>query len=108
MSDTYIWSVVIGMAVVNYAVRYPPIAILSRVELPEWLRRWLSYIPVSVMATLVIGEVVRPDGVWLSPLSNPYLWASVATGLVYCRFRSFLGASIAGVVFFVALRATLG
>jgi branched-subunit amino acid transport protein len=108
VSDRYIWAVIIGMAVANYVVRYPPIAILSRVHLPDPLRRWLSYIPVSVMAALVIGEVVRPDGRWLSPLANPFLWASVATGLVYWRFRSFLGATVAGVIFFLAFRATLG
>lgn len=108
MSSDYIWAVIATMAVANYVVRYPPIAILSRIDLPEWLRRWLSYIPVSVMATLVVGEVVRPDGAWLQPLANPYLWASVGTGLVYWRFRSFLGASLAGIVFFLALRAALG
>lgn len=108
MSERFIWTLIVAMAIANYAVRYPPIAVLSRIELPVWLRRWLSYIPVSVMATLVVGEVVRPEGVWLPPLSNPYLWASAATGLVYWRFRSFLGASLAGIVFFLALRAALG
>ena len=108
MSSGYIWAVIVGMAIANYAVRYPPIAVLSRLHMPVWLRRWLSYIPVSVMATLVVGEVVRPDGAWLPPLANPYLWASAATGLVYWRFRSFLGASLAGIVFFLALRAALG
>jgi branched-subunit amino acid transport protein len=108
MSATTIWAVIVGMALANYLVRFVPIAVLSRVALPEWLRRWLSYIPVSVMATLVIGEVVRPDGVWLPPLTNPYLWAAVGTGAVYWRFRSFLGASLAGIVFFLALRAALG
>jgi branched-subunit amino acid transport protein len=83
-------------------------AVLSRIELPAWLRRWLSFIPVSVMATLVVGAVARPDGVWLHPGENPYLWASVATGIVYWRFRSFLGATIAGVLFFLALRTVVG
>lgn len=108
MSSTYIWAVIAGMALANYALRFVPIAVLSRIQLPEWLRRWLSYVPVSVMATLVVGEVVRPNGVWLPPLTNPYLWACVATGIVYWRFRSFLGASLAGIVFFLALRTVLG
>jgi branched-subunit amino acid transport protein len=83
-------------------------AVLSRIDLPTWMRRWLSYIPVAVMATLVVGEVARPDGVWQPPLVNPYLWASVATGIVYWRSRSFLGATVAGVVLFLAFRAALG
>ncbi len=108
MNTTVIWTVIVGMAVVNLAIRFPSLAILSRAELPGWLRRWLAYIPVSAMAALVVGGVVRPDGRWLPPLTNPYLWASVATAIVYWRFRSFLGATVAGVVFFLALRATLG
>ena len=108
MSAGYIWAVIVGMAVANYAVRFPPMAVLSRMELPGWLRRWLSYIPVAVMATLVVGEIARPDGRWTVSPSNPYFWASLATGAVYWRFRSFLGATVAGVIFFLAFRATLG
>ena len=77
-------------------------------ELPEWLKRWLSFIPVSAMATLVVGGVLRPGGVWLPPVTSPYLWASLGTGLVYWRFRSFLGATLAGVLLFVAFSAALG
>jgi branched-subunit amino acid transport protein len=108
VSAAYVWAVIIGMAGANFLVRFPPMAVLARIELPSWLKRWLSYIPVSVMATLVVGAVARPEGVWLAIHENPYLWASVGTGLVYWRFRSFLGATIAGVVFFLALRAALG
>jgi len=108
MSDAYVWSVIAGMAVANLLLRFVPIAFLSRVTLPGWMRRWLTYIPVSVMAALVVGEVMRPDGSWLVPWQNPYLWASVATGLIYWRFRSFLGATVAGIILFLAFRAVLG
>lgn len=108
MSAAAIWAVIGGMALVNFAIRFPSLAVLSRAELPAWLKRWLSYIPVSAMATLVVGGVLRPDGVWQAPLTSPYVWASLATGLVYWRSRSFLGATIVGVVAFLALRWVLG
>lgn len=108
MSAAAIWAVIAGMAIVNFAIRFPSLAILSRAELPGWLKRWLSFIPVSAMATLVVGGVLRPDGTWRMPLSSPYVWASVVTGLVYWRFRSFLGATIIGIVSFLALRWALG
>lgn len=108
MSAGTIWAVIAGMAVVNFAIRFPSLAVLSRTELPAWAKRWLSYIPVAAMATLVVGGVVRPDGRWLVPLQNPYLWASAITGLVYWRLRSFLGATIVGVVCFLAFSALLG
>jgi len=108
MSAGMLWAIIAGMAIANFAIRFPSLAVLSRTNLPAWLKRWLAYIPVSAMATLVVGGVLRPDGEWLPPLTSPYLWASLATGFIYWRFRSFLGATLAGIVFFLALRATLG
>lgn len=108
MSAAYIWGVIAAMAFANFAVRFPPLAVLSKLALPEWLRRWLSFVPVSVMATLVVGEVARPDGQWLNPLGNPFLWAAAVTGLVYWRSRSFLGATVIGIMAFLVFRAVLG
>ncbi|MBF4509808.1 MAG: AzlD domain-containing protein [Aeromicrobium sp.] len=108
MSANAIWLVIAGMAITNFVIRFPSLAVLSRARLPEWLRRWLSFIPVSAMATLVVAGVARPDGAWLGPTENPYLWAALGTGLVYWRTRSFLGATLGGVVMFLALRALLG
>lgn len=108
MSAGYIWSVILGMAVLNFLVRFVPIAIVSRMELPRPVMRWLSYIPASVMGALVAGEVLRPGGEWQQPLSSPHVWAAALTALAYWRSRSFLGATLAGMVSFVALRAVLG
>jgi len=108
MTDTYIWAVVLGMALANYAVRFVPMALLARMELPRVVERWLSFIPVSVMAALVVGEVLRPDGHWLHPLENPYLFAAIPTALVYYKSRSFLGTTVVGILLFLAFRALLG
>ena len=105
MSDTFIWTIIIGMAVVNFAVRFTPIAIVSRIDLPDPLMRWLSFIPISVMGALVAGEVFRPGGETLPPLTNPYLIAAIPTALVYYKTRSLLGSVIVGVIVFVTLRA---
>ncbi|MDZ4178637.1 MAG: AzlD domain-containing protein [Coriobacteriia bacterium] len=104
----FIWAVVIGMALANYLTRFPPIAIVSRMELPGPVMRWLSFIPVSVMGALVALEVFRPGGSFTDPVSSPYVWAALPTALVYWRTRSFLGSTVAGMVLFVALRALLG
>lgn len=107
MSDAYIWAVVIGMGLANYTLRLLPIAVLSRMKLPEPALRWLSFIPVSVLASLVAVEVLRPDGVWLPPLSNAYLVAAVPTALVFRRTRSFIGATVAGIVVYVVARSVM-
>lgn len=108
MSERYIWTIIIGMGVANFTLRFVPLAVVSRIRLPRPLTRWLDYIPVSVMAALVVGEVLKPSGVWLSPWHNPYLMAAVPTALVYHKWRSFLGTTVAGVCFFLVFRAIVG
>lgn len=108
MSAGYVWGVIAAMALANYATRFIPMALLSRVRLPRPVQRWLSFIPVSVMAALVVSEVLMPDGRWLPPLHNPYLAAAVPTALIYRKWRSLLGTAIAGVLLFLVFRAMLG
>ena len=108
MTEGLVWAVIAGMAVTNVALRFVPLAILSRVSLPRVVERWLSYVPVTVMAAIAAVEVVRPQGRWLPPLSNPYLFAAIPTALVYRYTRSLLGATLAGVGAFLAFRQLLG
>jgi branched-subunit amino acid transport protein len=103
-SQTTIWGVIVGMAALNYAVRYPPIAIVSRMELPRPIMRWLSFIPIAVMGALISGEVLRPAGRWVNPVSSPSLYAALVTAIVFKLTRSFLGATVAGMASFVVLQ----
>ena len=107
VSHATIWGVIVGMAVLNYAVRFPPIAIVSRVELPKPVARWLSFVPIAVMGALVASEVLRPNDTWANPLTSPSLYAAIITALVFRFTRSFLGASLAGMAAFVVLQHAL-
>ncbi len=107
LTQTTIWAVIAGMAAANFILRFTPIAVLSRVELHPILLRWLSFVPISVMGALVASEVLRPGNAWQPPLMNPGLYAAVLTALVYRFSRSFLGATLTGMVAFVLLRALM-
>jgi branched-subunit amino acid transport protein len=107
MSDVLIWGLIAGMAVTNFALRAAPIQVMSRMDLPEPVRRWLSYVPVSVMAAIVALQVLRPDGHLELSLTNHYLLAAVPTAIVYRFTKSFLGATVAGIITFLALRYLL-
>lgn len=108
MTEAYVWSVVALMALANFVVRFAPIAIVSRLRLPEPLVRWLAFVPASVMGALVATEVLRPGGAYLLTPRSPYLLAALLTGIIYYYTRSFLGATVAGMLGFVGLRALLG
>lgn len=107
VSQTAIWAVIVGMAVLNFAVRFVPVAVVSRMKLPAPFMRWLSFVPISVMGALVAGEVLRPGGVWSNPFRGPSIYAAVVTGVVFHYTRSFLGATVAGMASFVALQHLL-
>lgn len=107
VSRTTILAVIAGMALANFTVRFVPMAVLSRFDLPAPLMRWLSYVPASVMGSLVASEVLRPGGQWQAPLGNPGFYAAFVAGLAFRYTRSFLGSTLAGVVSFVLLRAML-
>jgi len=108
MSPLLAWGLILGMAVTNAVIRLVPIAAISRLELPSVVHRWLGYIPVSVMAAIVATQVLHPGGRWMLTPSNPYLLAAVPTAVVYHFTRSFVGAIVAGMLSFLALRLLLG
>ncbi len=101
-------AVIIGMGLINFALRFVPLAVLSRIDLPRPLMRWLEYVPVSVMGALVATEVLRPKGQFVPPLTNPGFYAAILTALVFRFSRSFLGATLAGMASYVALRWLIG
>jgi len=103
-----VWSLVIAMGVANYAIRFLPTAVLSKIDLPRPVERWLSFVPASVLATIVASEVLKPSGETIPVLQNPYLFAAIATAMVYARNRSFIVATVAGVLFFLVFRTLLG
>lgn len=107
VAQTTIWAVILGMAVLNYAVRFIPIALISRIDLPRPVARWLSLVPVSVMGALVFSEVLHPDHAWSNPLVGPHLYAAIITASVFHFSRSFVGASVAGMASFVLLQRLL-
>lgn len=104
MSSTAIWAVIVGMAVLNFAVRFVPLAIVSRVQLPRPVMRWLSFVPVAVMGALVAGEVLQPAGTLANPLTSPSVYAALVTVIVFRFSRSFLGATVSGMASFVLLQ----
>lgn len=106
--NALIWAVVIGMGVVNYALRFLPLAALSRMKLPRAAMRWLSYIPISVMGALMAKEVLLAGKPGVAAWMQPGYYGAAAAMLVYWRSKSFIGSTLAGVALFLVLRWVLG
>ena len=95
----------VGMFVVTYLSRAVPLLALSRKQMPAWVRTWLSYVAVAVLASLAAPSVLVADGKLALHSGNVYLMASVPTLIVAARTRSLLLSVVVGIGCVMLLRA---
>ncbi|MFD1956980.1 AzlD domain-containing protein [Paenibacillus thailandensis] len=101
------WSILViiaGAAAVTFIPRVLPLMLLSRMALPDWIIRWLQYVPISVMAALIGQELFLEDGRWVPLTANIEWLAAVPAFAVAILTRSLLGTVITGVAAMMALR----
>jgi branched-subunit amino acid transport protein len=86
-----------GMAAVTFAIRYPVLALLGRIELPKPVLRALRYVPVAVLMAIIVPAVLIPNGerIWVGIGNNSLIAAMVAT-LVSWRTKNLLLTIVIG------------
>jgi branched-subunit amino acid transport protein len=95
---------IIGMTLVTFGVRYPTLALVSRLRLPPVVIRALGFVPVAVLTAIVLPELVMPGGmVDVSP-GNTRLIAGMVAVLIAWRTRSLLLTIVAGMGLFLVLQ----
>jgi len=96
--------IIIGSAVVTFLPRVLPLMILSRLQLPGWLIRWLKHVPISVMAALLAQELLLPEGAF-SPHENILkIGAALPAFAVAIWTKSLLGTVLVGIASMFVLR----
>jgi len=111
LPQALIWIVIVGMAITNFSFRFIPMSILSKVQLPKLVMRWLGFIPISVMGALFAQQILLPafDATGTIPLYlNPGIFGGIGAMITFRLTRSFMISSLAGMVIYVALRFLLG
>lgn len=88
MSHSEIWLVIAGGLVVTYLTRLSFLLLLPEDRMPRFAQRALKYAPPSVLAAIILPEIVLgPAGLALSP-TNPRLLAGLTAALVAWRTKS--------------------
>lgn len=106
MDQHKVFLAIVGMTVVTYLPRVVPAWLLSNRELPDALRRWLRFVPVAVLSTLLLPSILLDaksrafDLHW----SNLGLLVSAPTVALALLTRSFLGTVVFGVAVVAAIR----
>lgn len=99
---------VLGMCIVTFGIRYPILALVSRVELPPHMQRALVYIPPAVLTAIIAPAVVAPSGSAVHlHWSNAYLVAALCALLIAWRSTNLLLTIAGGMVIFWLWRAVV-
>jgi branched-subunit amino acid transport protein len=83
-----LWLVILGGALVTFAVRLSFIALIPPDRLPASVRGGLRLVPPAVLAAIILPGLVSPAGTLLLAISNDRLWAGLLALLVAWRTRS--------------------
>jgi branched-subunit amino acid transport protein len=103
MSQFELW-VVAGMFLVTFGVRYPVLALVSKVNLPPAILEALKFIPPAVLSAIIFPAVLLPQGRLDVGFDNAYLIAAVAAALIAWRTKNLLLTIVLGMTIFLGWR----
>ena len=104
MDQITIFIIILGMAVVTYLPRLLPVWLLSSRQLPPLIAAWLRFVPVAVLAAMLLPSLLVQNEQLDFGFSNLYLWASIPTFLTAWKTRSLFGSVIVGMLVIALVR----
>ncbi len=99
---------IVGMAIVTYAIRLSMIVILGRWEIPERARRALGFVPIAAFAAIITPEVMTQANSAITGFNMPRLIGGVIAVVVAVATRHILLTFIAGMGAMWIAQAVLG
>jgi len=107
MTDQQVLLTMIGMGLVTYIPRLLPAWFLRGKTLHPFIEAWLNYVPVAVLAALLLPSLLVADGQFNLQWSNLYLWAALPAGLVAWKTRSMFATILVGMALVAIIRLIL-
>jgi branched-subunit amino acid transport protein len=96
MTDAAFVLTLAGMLVVTYLPRVLPAMLLQGRALHPFLTAWLKYVPVAVLAALLLPSLLVVEDRLNVAWDNLYLWAAIPAGLVALKTRSLFFTVLVG------------
>ena len=98
MAETTILITLAGMALVTYLPRLIPAWVLRDKELPAFVVAWLRYVPVSILAALLLPSLLIEGNSINFSATNLYLWAAIPAGVVAWKKKRIFGTVVIGML----------
>ncbi len=94
----------VGLTVVTFATRGSFFMLPPSVKLPKSWERALKYAPVCALTAIVAPAVFTKEHEPYISWNNHQMWALLAAGLVFAKFRNMTAMICVGMAVFTALR----
>ena len=99
---------VIGMMLVTFGARYPVLALVSKLQLPEIILRALKFVPPVVLTAIILPAVLISDQKLQIDLNNAPLFASIIAAIISWKYKNLLLTIIIGMMVFWSWKNLLG
>ena len=93
---------ILGMAIVTFLPRFLPMALLSRLNIPEKVKIGLDYIPVSILSAMVFSILFSADE-GKAGIEPHFLFAAIPVFLFAYKVKSLWGSVILGMLVYWGL-----
>jgi branched-subunit amino acid transport protein len=100
-----IWLTLLAAGAITYGTRLSFILLFGRMEIPEWLKRTLRFVPAAVLTAIVFPELLLQDGALNVSLGNGRLLAGALAVLVAWRTKNVLLTILVGMAVLLILQA---
>jgi branched-subunit amino acid transport protein len=85
MTNTNFVLLILGTMLVTYIPRMLPLVILSKTKLPNLVERFLDFIPIAILGSILLSELVLVDDRLDVSFENDFLIVGILT-IVLARF----------------------
>lgn len=100
--NMYVWIIILGGAIVTILPKVLPIMIVSKFNLNNKISKFLKFIPISILSTLIISQVFVENN--KLNINIPEMIALIPTIIVSLKKDSLLLTVIIGVISLALLR----
>ncbi|WP_242832435.1 AzlD domain-containing protein [Desulfosporosinus orientis] len=78
------------MVIVTYFTRFRALALFRLTGIPAGLHKWLKYVPLAILTTLIVPTLLLSKGYLDISLNNHYLIAGIAAAFVAYKSHNIL------------------
>ena len=99
-----LWLAMIGLGILTFLIRFSFIALLDRWQTPPIVQRALRFVPVAVLTAIIIPELMLRDGQLNPDPLNPRLLAGFVAVLVAWKTKNVILTIVVGMIVFWLLQ----